>query len=217
MKLPIYIRRALTVAAASLGLAATSDAAVTLTIEDFDVAPENPTAVVLDPATALSFDIKLTLHSTSESLTGISYFLQVNGAGSGWFSIASRDISDSLFDDPTTDGPDVLQIGNALLAPQNSVDLGGTLSDPDFPPGAGDWLVAKYTLTALSGITPGTYTIGTSFASYSDENFDSFDLASPGYTVVVVPEPNTAILGGLGLSGAVLAIRRRPLKSSTVA
>ncbi|HEY5753700.1 MAG TPA: PEP-CTERM sorting domain-containing protein [Chthoniobacterales bacterium] len=216
MKLSTSFQRTLAVAALSVGLASAASADVTLTIEDFDTPPADPSSEVLDPATALSFSFKLTLHSTSESLTGIDYQLQTIGAGSGWFSIVSRNITNSLFDDPISDEVDVLEIGNALLDPENNVNLGATLSDPDSPVGAGDWLVAEFTLTALSGIAPGTYTIGTLFASYTDENFESFELANPEYTVVVIPEPNTVILGGLGLSLAGFATRRRRQSSAGV-
>jgi hypothetical protein len=176
------------------------EGAVSLVLSDTTGAPNSVTIVPGE-----SFGVTLTLTSTAEATTGISYQLAAFGPGSGLFQVTARDVAGSPFGDLVTSDGIAFSAANAVLDPTNDHDLGG-LVDPTST-GIGNYMVATLTIQALPGITPGTYLISTSDAFVLDESFDAITLSQPTYQVVVVPEPSAAAALSLGL--AALVIRRR--------
>lgn len=192
MKLPLLL---------SLCLLAvhTGRADTLLTLSDATGAPGS---VTIRPGDL--FEVTLTLDSTAEFTSGISYLLEADGSGSGAFLITGRDITNSAFPDFSVDNSIALSSGNSLLDPVNQNELGGLTTDN--PNGIGSFLVANFTIQSLPGLAPGTYTIGTNSAFALDENFDTLALNRPSYSITVVPEPGATGLLALALMGAV---RRR--------
>ena len=180
--------------------AASAQGAVSLILSDNVGAPNSTTI-----APGESFSVTLTLTSTAEATTGISYLLAAFGPGSGLFQVTARDVTGSAFGDLVTSDGIAFSAANAVLDPTNDNDLGG-LADPAST-GIGTYLVATLTIQSLPGITPGNYVISTSDALILDDAFDSITVSQPTYEVVVVPEPSAAAALSLGL--AALVIRRR--------
>lgn len=199
--------RTLAIAACSLFSATAAHATVLLSLTD---AVGDPALVTIAPGD--SFNVTLSLSSSLEATIGLSYFLQTIGAGDGQFRITARNIMASPFSDLTTADSIALQANNALLDPRNDSDLGGLVANLLSPNGTGSFLVATYTIEALSTIAPGgSYTIQTSADSIAtDTGFVDMSLPQASYTVQVVPEPTTAALFGVALLGFSAAARRRP-------
>lgn len=194
-KLPILL-------ALSLGLLAVNPASAVVSLAFGDTLGDPSEATV---ASGDSFSITLTLTSTAELTSALSYFLAVDGAGSGGFRITGLDVTGSGFADLVTGTGISLSSSDALLDPTNTFDLGG-LADPA-PNGAGSFLVAALTLQALPGLAPGVYTIRTDSAFALDDSFGTLPVNQPTYTVNVVPEAHTAALLGIVVLGGL--VRRR--------
>ena len=178
-----------------------AQAAVTISFSDTVGAPNSVTIVP-----GASFEISLQLTSDAESTAGISYFLQTVGPGNGKFTIIARNSVGSAFGDLTTG--DEIALPGGLLDPSNDNDLGGQVTST--PNGIGTFEVATYTIQSDVGIAPGTYTISTSGADAIDASPDpvSLSLNQANYEVVVIPEPGSAMLLGLSLTGLVLRRRK---------
>ena len=154
-----------------------------------------------------SFTLTLTI-STNFVSSGITYFLQVNAAGSGFFRIDARDASGSPYPTPplVCSGPG----DPCLLNPVNDFDLGGTNNGSDTDP-AGTYTIATFTISALNAPV-GQYTISTDRGVVTDRTGGGFEDRAFGAvaTINVVPEPGTVGLGLLGASVVgVMAWRRK--------
>jgi hypothetical protein len=127
----------------------------------------------------------------------------------------------------------------ATLSPSNTYDLGGSTAAQtgvpgnNYPGGTGTTfnpnLIGTYTIGVAPGTPNGTYTIGllyfgpNSDYSYYTPSTDSFGFGtfsatptnpsniSQTFTVVVTPEPSSAVLLGLGTAALALRRRRRAL------
>lgn len=189
----------LALAALALGSAR---AAVTVGLSD---TTGDPGSVTIAPGG--SFTVRVTLNSSSELTTGIGYLLQAAGSGAGQFRITGRNIASSMFSDPITSDGVALASGLALLDPANDGDLGGLIADVLAPNGPGSYFVADLTIESLGTIALGSYTIGTTGVSVSNDAFDTIAVGSSSYSVTVVPEASHALLSAIGVIG--LAARRR--------
>ena len=189
-------------AAALILTAGVGHAAVLVSLTDNDGTPNVGSGDAGQP-----FSINVTLTSTLEQTTGLTYFLRDPSAsiGNAHFQIIGRDITGSPFSDLTTNNPTVLAAASATLDPDNNHDLGAGLADINTPLGIGSFFVAKITLLVLPSTPNGNYMIEltpNSVASGSSPNFPEIQVQRFSYTVVTpsVPEPGTAsllILGGL--------------------
>ena len=193
-----------------LSIAQPAQGAVALSLTDTIGAPNSAEVNLNNPASRF-FTFRLTLNATTESTTGLTYFLEApDFGGNGQFRIVSRDTTGSTYSDLTTSDATVLTPVNALLDPQNNNDLGATVADVINGPNApGTYSVAEYVVEALSTISPGTYTIQTGLQSVTGggPNFDEITVPRATYTVNVVPEPATACL--LCLGSALISFARR--------
>ncbi len=195
---------ALAIAAAGFLAHSTVNAALSVSIAD---TIGDPVAVTLLPGE--SFTFTLSLLSSLESTVGLSYRFEAPGTGSRQFRITARDVSASSYTDLVTSDAIALQPGAALLDPANDDNLGALLADVGTPTGYGIFNVALLTFTTLPGIPEGVYTISTTGNSVAtDGNFNDVPLAPVSYTVTIVPEPGSALLGLAGFS-VVAALRRR--------
>ena len=153
------------------------------------------------------FSINVTLVSTLEQTTGLTYFLSDPSASSGnaHFQIIGRDITGSPYTDLTTQNATVFVPANAVLDPANDNDLGAGLANINIPLGIGSFFVAKITLLVLPLTPNGNYTIEltpNTVAAGAGPDFTEIPVARFSYTVSTpsVPEPATAsllVLGGL--------------------
>lgn len=167
-----------------------------------------PTSSVINAGDAFSFDVQVT--STSEFLLGATYFLNVNPQGSGLFSIANRVTTNSSFPDLQSNNSQVLAPASALLDPQNNDNLGGTVANTNLPLGPGNYFVATLTISSSASLPLGVYTIGfTDTTIATDDGFNDVEPVRGTYTVTVVPEPSTLLLGSLGMCALFLRRRRR--------
>jgi hypothetical protein len=150
-----------------------------------------------------SFTLTLTI-TTNFVSSGITYFLQVNAVGSGFFRIDGRDASGSPYPTPplVCSGPG----DPCLLNPVSGIDLGASNNGSDTDP-AGTYTIATFTITALNAPV-GQYTISTDRGIVTDRTGGGFEdrAFSAAATINVVPEPGTVGLGLLG--GFVLALMR---------
>jgi len=201
-------------------LAVPARANVGLALSDGDATPNS--AIVIPGST---FTITASLLSTTESLTGVDYYLQATGAASGKFRITSRNIGSSPFSDlikaDTGDNganAGILDTSVNLLNPRNGLDLGASVTNVNLPVAPGNYLLATYTISVPAGLSPGSYVIsttsdaGTGWVStaplFNEAGFNS----QGSFTVTVnapvtpVPEPTS----GLAIAGVIgLLLRRR--------
>lgn len=147
-----------------------------------------------------NFTLTVTLTSTAELTTGLTYFLQDPTAppSAPRFQIVARDTTGSTYSFLTTDNATVLATPGSLLNPSNDFDLGGGVANVNAPNGPGTYFVANLTFTVLPGTPQGTYSIQftpNSTASGPGPNFDEIPVTRFDYTVVTdVPEPTSASL-----------------------
>lgn len=177
-------------------------AAVIVSLTDNDGVPNVGSGDAGQP-----FSISVTLTSTLEQTTGLTYFLRDPSAsiGNAHFQIVGRDITGSPYSDVTSTNSAVLAPASAVLDPDNNSDLGAGLADINTPLGPGTYFVANITLLVLPTTPNGNYTIEltpNSVAAGPGPNFTEIPVTRFSYTVVTpsVPEPATAsllILGGL--------------------
>ena len=191
-------------------------AAVIVSLTDNDGVPNVGSGDAGQP-----FAINVTLTSTLEQTTGLTYFLRDPSAsiGNAHFQIIGRDITGSPYSDVTSTNSAVLAPASAVLDPDNNSDLGAGLADINAPLGIGSFFVAKITLLVLPTTPNGNYMIEltpNSVASGPSPNFPEIQVQRFSYTVVTpsVPEPATASL--LILGGLFFGARTRVRKSPTV-
>lgn len=203
-------------AIALLLTAAISHAAVVVSLTDNDGVPNVGSGDAGQP-----FTIIVTLSSTLEQTTGLTYFLQDPSAsiGNAHFQIIGRNVAGSPFSDLTTSDGVVTGAASAMLDPSNNHDLGAGLADINSPLGIGSFFVANITLLVLPTTPNGNYTIEltpNSVAAGPGPNFPEIQIQRFSYTVVTpsVPEPAAASL--LILGGLFLGTRTR-FRKTTVA
>lgn len=189
---------------AFLGFSAGARAAVLLTL--------TPVSASAAPGGQVSFDVYLQI-TGSEQVTGYDFYFQAVGTGyAGNFSILQRTSNLTDFSELNTSDADVATWPDSRLNPENTLSLGGLVSDPFSPvSGAGNYLLASYAI-AIDGTAPlGVYTIQPVYVYWFDENFDTLDFDTLGeVAVTVVPEPSTAVLlAGTALMGCFFRRRRR--------
>jgi hypothetical protein len=193
---------------ALLAAASLSNAAVLVSITDNDGTPS-----VGAGDAGLPFTVNVTMTSTLEQTTGLTYFLQdTSFFGIPHFQIIGRDITGSPFSDLTTDNGTVLAAASAVLDPSNNHDLGAGLPNVNSPLGIGTFHVATLTILVLPGTPNGTYMIDltpNSIAAGPPPNFEEIQVQRFKYTVTTpsIPEPASASL--LLVSGALAAARTR--------
>lgn len=210
----------LSLAAFAILLATPARANVSLSLTDGDSTPNS--AVVLPGST---FTVTARLLSTTESITGIDYYLQATGAASGKFRITDRNIGNSLFSDVIKNNTGdnganagIVDLAVSLLSPRNGLDLGASIANVSVPVTPGDYLLATFTISVPSNIAPGSYVIsttsdpGTGWVGtaplFNEASFNQ----NGSFTVVInpplgqVPEPGA----GLAIAGlTALLLRRR--------
>jgi hypothetical protein len=183
-----------------------SHAAITLSLTDND---GNPTVAQVEQGSP--FTVKVTLTSTAELTTGLSYFLEENSAGNPHLKIIARDITGSLYSELTSSNGAVLGATASLLNPRNDFDLGAGIEDLNSPLGAGSYFVANITLLVLPTTPVGTYTLAfstNSVAAGAGPNFAEIPVSTLQYSVVAqVPEPASALL--LAAGGFLFTARSR--------
>lgn len=196
-------KSALTGSVAALLLAAgIGQAAVLVSLTDNDGTPNVGFGDAGQP-----FTISVTLTSTLEQTTGLTYFLRDPSAsiGNAHFQIIGRDTTGSPFSDLTSTNATVTTPASAMLDPDNNHDLGAGLADINSPLGIGSFFVANITFLVLPTTPNGNYMIEltpNSVAAGPGPNFPEIQVQRFSYTVVTpsIPEPATAsllILGGL--------------------
>ena len=182
-------------------LALNSQAVVTLTLRDATTSANN---VTISPGQ--TFAVALTLTSTGELTSGLTYFLEGVGPASGKFVLISRSLTASVFPDFTTDDGIAFSAATAPLDPVNNNDLGGLTAAGTNA--VGSFNVATLVIQSVPGLTPGAYTIRTNGAEALDAAFDSIPIQTSGYTVNVVPEAASSMLLILGTAAGLLRRRR---------
>jgi hypothetical protein len=220
MKMSFKSLRSLSIAVFVALLATPARANVGLILSDGDATPGS--TIVVPGST---FTVTASLVSTSESLTGVDYYLQATGAGTGKFRITGRNIASSPFSDlvkanvgDNGDNAGVLDSTMSLLNPRNGADLGASIANVNVPVTPGTYSLATYTFSVPSGTPAGTYVISTTSNSGTGwvataPFFNEAEFASQGsFSVTVntpitpVPEPAAAMLLA-GVAGMLL--RRR--------
>jgi MYXO-CTERM domain-containing protein len=179
-----------------------------------------------------SFSVTLNLTSSAESLTGVDYYFNISGGASGLVRLTGRDLTGSSFSDPNlvnsgdnASSPGVLDANFSLLNPQNSLDLGATLTNVGvaLPANTGgnpaSYLLGTYTFNVDPSAPAGSYILSTTSLpgsgvvtqapNFSEQSFSQ----QASFTIVVsplvgsgVPEP-TGAMALIGLGG--LFLRRR--------
>lgn len=173
-------------------------------------------SVTVAPGGTFSFDVYLGLDA-SHQVVGFDYLLEGSGLFyESDFRLLDRASNLAFFPELNTPDADVVTpLADALLSPVNARSLGATVlfpfPDPYVPiSGAGNYLLATFTVQVSSFATPGEYAIGSVFSSWLDENLDEHGFDAQGtFAVTVVPEPGTVGLVLSGLLAGLGAIRRR--------
>ncbi len=157
----------------------------------------NPAPVTVAPGGV--FILTLDVTSNNTSLTGLDYNLLASGTG--LFEITARNLANSAFNNPITADNALFLNGAALsLSPGESNDLGAFSNTTQTAP-LNAVLVATYTVHALTSAVPGTYSLGTTNESASDDQFNTVSLTGTRLTINVVPEPqaNHLFMAGAGM------------------
>ncbi len=187
-------------------IAISANSALSAVSITFDDGLGDPTSVTISPGDSFSFSLKLT--STSELVTGISYFFQSSDP-SGKFSIAARDISGSPYTFLFIANSTIFSGSNATLDPINNNDLGAGVDDVFSPTGVGTFLIANYTISSNATIAPGNYTLSLIGTDVADQDGEPVLHSTNTYNITVIPEPGVGMLLGVaGLAGVVLRRRR---------
>jgi hypothetical protein len=153
-----------------------------------------------------TFTLTLTIN-TNFVWGGLTYFFQVNPAGSGLFRIIARDTTGSPYPIPDP----LLCPGNAcLLDPTNNFDLGAGPANINDTTPPGTYTIATYTLRAENAPI-GQYFISTDRGVVTDRTDDTFNDRpfSTGITINVVPEPSIISLSLLGGAGVLMLLWRK--------
>jgi hypothetical protein len=188
----------------------------------------NVPSFTVAPGGNFTFNLSLVV-SGGEQVTGVSYLLdatQASNPAPGVFLIAGRNSSASVFVTNNTDSQVITSPGS-ILNPANSLDLGGTLNNPNAPVGNGSYTLGSFTLDVSPTATPGTYSISPIFlGDYGNGDWigpgpdfndnDVSSLFSIGVTVEsAVPEPSCSALLLLGISAlGLFALLRAPAPHS---
>jgi hypothetical protein len=219
MKMSLKTLKFLAIAASSMLMAGNAHANVALTLSDGD---STPTSRVVVPGSTFTLTANLT--STTESITGVDYYLQAAGSGSGLFRITDRNIGSSPFSDlikaNTGDNganAGILDATMSLLSPRNTLDLGASIANVNLPVTPGTYALATYTISVPSNISPGSYVISTTSDNgtgwvaqaplFNESTFNQYG----SFTVTVsqpispVPEPSA----GLAIAGVIALLSRR--------
>ena len=219
MKKPFDSIRPLSCAVFMALLATPARANVSLSLSDGDATPAS--RIVVPGST---FTLTASLLSTTESITGVDYYLQATGAASGKFRITDRNIGASPFSDlvkanagDNGANPGIADLTVSLLNPRNGLDLGASISNVNVPVPAGNYLLADFTISVPSGLAPGTYVIatasdtGTGWVAQAPLFNESAFSQHGSFSVIVnppltpIPEPTS----GLILTGIVALLSRR--------
>jgi hypothetical protein len=220
MKKSFNSLRLLSIAVFIALLAIPARATVSLSLSDGD---STPGSTIVVPGS--TFTVTASLISTSESITGIDYYLQASGAAAGKFRITDRNLGASPFSDlikanagDNGANAGVLDSTMSLLNPRNGLDLGASVANVNIPVTPGTYQLGTYTFSVPSGLAAGTYVISTTSDTgtgwvataplFNEAGFNQ----QGSFAVVVstpvnpVPEPGSAIL----LTGiAAILFRRR--------
>lgn len=165
----------------------------------------NPPTVTVAPGGAFTFTLDVTSNNTS--LTGLDYNLLASQAE--LFQITARNLASSAFNNPITADNALFINGAALsLSPGESQDLGAFSNATQTAP-LNALFVATYTVRALTSAMPGSYTLGTSNESASDDQFNTVSMTGASLTINVVPEPQTIHLLMVGTVMLVVSLYRR--------
>lgn len=165
----------------------------------------NPATVTVAPGGVFVFTLNVTSNNTS--LTGLDYsFL---ASQTGLFEITARDFASSAFNNPITANNALFVNGAALsLSPGESQDLGAFSNTTQTSPLNASF-VATYTVRALASAVSGTYSLGTTNESASDDQFNTVSLTGTRLAIDVVPEPQTDHLLMAGALTLAVSLYRR--------
>ena len=151
-----------------------------------------------------SFTLTLMI-TTNFPSSGITYFLQSNAAGSGFFRIVARDTTGSPYPAP----PLVCNGDACLLNPVNDMDLGGT-TNGSATVSAGAYTIETFTFNTENAPV-GQYTISTDRGVITDRTGGGFEdrAFAASATINVIPEPNSVGLALMGGAGLLVMVWRR--------
>ena len=171
---------------------------------------------------SLTLAINVAGFSGADLVGGFDGFLTSNDSTTGFFIQSRTTLPNSVstpFSDPQTpDGSGVGQIANqpnANLDPSNNNDIGASVSPSGNYQGNGNYNQSTWVIGVNAGVTPGTYTFSTTTNIWTDQTGgEHSDLGAGTFSLVVVPEPATLSLiglGGLASVGLTLLRARRRL------
>jgi hypothetical protein len=167
---------------------------------------------------SLTLSINVAGFSGADLVGGFDGFLTSNDSSTGFF-ISSRTTSpnsvSSPFSDPQTTDAVIATMPSSNLDPSNNNDIGASVSPSGNYQGDGNYTQSTWVIGVNAGVTPGTYTFGTTTNIWTDQTGgEHSDLGAGTFSLVVVPEPATLSLiglGGLASVGLTLLRARRRL------